>query len=276
MMRRSIRRKPIGRAEVFLRRPGQACFHEKSGAIWAPRYRQATFGAFLTASAGRNGTRLSIATCSHRSTSPQGEATPIISRAQQGRAVQSRGCEPESSCRVRPCCGNDVRTWSRLCHRWPVSLTPDLPKMGLPPARARRGGCILSWPDLSDPRPHPSLISRQPIEALRIHRSVPRPGTPRMLCTNPRDRNAGGKGRERPSGPRITDDDLQDSARCRGRRSAGPSCEGRGFLMIGATVHRAGSRSVPGNNYNVFDSALVLGETIVGPTPASGLSVQSP
>jgi hypothetical protein len=240
-----------GRAELFLR--GQASAFNSVGAVWAPRYRQATFGAFLTSQAQAQ-QALDFAYRDVEAAFDQflKEAgnRPIIL------AGHSQGALHLSRLLVERVAGTPLakRIVAAYVVGWPVSITADLPKMGLKQcATPDDTGCILSWQSFGDEGADVSLIV-DTFDATKGFTGESRKGTP-MICTNPL---TGKPGDTAPAtanlGTLIPDKDLKNAHIEKGVVPA--RCEGRGFLMIGANPPNLGPYVLPGNNYHVFDYSL--------------------
>jgi hypothetical protein len=167
------------RAELFLR--GQASAFNSVGLVWAPRYRQATFGAFLTSKTRRSRRSISpIATSRRRSTSSSrkpatarssspataGRAAPLAPARRSRRRHAAREADRRS---VR-------RRLAGLDHRRSAEDGPEAC------AGPDDTGCILSWQSFADPA-DPSLIV-DTFDQTNGFTGQPRKGTP-MLCTNP-------------------------------------------------------------------------------------------
>ena len=150
---------PQLRARLFVQ--SQASAFNGVGDIWAPRYRQATFGAFLLTSDGRRSRRSTspIATSPRRSTSSC--ARPATGRSSSPPTARAR-------CTSSGCCGRRSRAGrSRSGSSRPMSSagrsarTADLPALGLPAcARRDQAGCILSWQSFAEPA-DPELVLDQ-------------------------------------------------------------------------------------------------------------------
>ncbi|MBB5708813.1 DUF3089 domain-containing protein [Sphingomonas xinjiangensis] len=238
------------RAALFLQ--GQASAFNSVGAIWAPRYRQATFGAFLTNKAAAQ-QALDFAyrdvLAAFEQFVAQAGDRPIIL------AGHSQGALHLSRLLVDRIAGQPIarRVAAAYVVGWPVSVTADLPRMGLPACTAAdQAGCILSWQSFAEPA-DPSLIV-DTFDATAGFTGQPRAGTP-MVCTNPLT------GRPSDSAPAsanlgtlIPDQNFQ-SARLV-TQSVPARCDGRGFLMIGRNAPDFGQYVLPGNNYHVFDYSL--------------------
>ncbi|UYY58665.1 DUF3089 domain-containing protein [Sphingomonas sp. S2-65] len=243
------------RAALFLR--GQASAFNGVGAIWAPRYRQATFGAFLTnkaaAAQALDFAYRDVLAAFDRFVREAGDRPIILAGHSQGALHLSRLLVDRIA--GRPIARRIVAAY---VVGWPVSLTADLPKMGLPAcAAADQSGCILSWQSFAEPA-DPSLIV-DTFDATAGFTGKPRAGTP-MVCTNPLTGNQGGAAPASANlGTLIPDQNFQ-SARLV-TQSVPARCEGRGFLMIGGSAPDFGQYVLPGNNYHVFDYSLFWANT---------------
>lgn len=238
------------RAALFLR--GQASAFNEVGAIWAPRYRQATFGAFLTSTAAAN-SALDLAyrdvlAAFDRFVAEAGPDRPIIL------AGHSQGSLHLSRLLVDRVAGNPIakRIVAVYLVGWPISRTVDLPAMGLPEcARADQAGCILSWQSFAEPA-DPSMIF-DTFDATPGYTGQPRRGTA-VLCTNPITGTRDGQAEAaRNLGTLLPSSDLQSATIQAGQ--LGARCDGRGVLLIGQPP-KMPPYVLPGNNYHVFDYSL--------------------
>lgn len=239
-----------GRAALFLR--GQASAFNSVGAIWAPRYRQATFGAFLT-SKEQAGQALDFAyrdvlAAFDQFVAEAGDRPVILAGHSQGALHLSRLL-------VDRVAGKPIakRIVAAYVVGWPVSLSADLPEMGLPACTGPdEAGCILSWQSFADPA-DPSLLL-DTFDASNGFTGKPRAGT-QMLCVNP---ITGGPGDSAPAkanlGTLIPDGNFTAAQLAPGRAPA--KCVGRGILSIGTSPPDFGQYVLPGNNYHVFDYSL--------------------
>jgi hypothetical protein len=238
------------RAALFLR--GQASAFNSVGAIWAPRYRQATFGAFLTSKAeaqkALDFAYRDVLAAFDQFVKEAGDRPIILAGHSQGALHLSRLL-------VDRVAGTPLakRVIAAYVVGWPVSITADLPKMGLPAcSRPDEAGCILSWQSFSDPA-DPSLIL-DTFDATSGFTGKPRAGTP-MICTNPLTGKPGDSApAEANLGTLIPDMSFQSAQLVTGRVPA--RCDGRGFVTIGRTPPDFGQYVLPGNNYHVFDYSL--------------------
>lgn len=238
------------RAELFLR--GQASAFNAVGAIWAPRYRQATFGAFLTSAASAQQALgfayRDVLAAFDRFVIEAGDRPIILAGHSQGALHLSRLL-------VERIAGKPIarRIVAAYVVGWPISITADLPRMGLPAcAGPDQAGCILSWQSFSEPA-DPALIA-DTFDATTGFTGAPRRGT-QMLCTNPITGIPNGAAPATADlGTLIPDAELQTATLVPGAVSA--RCIGRGFLSIGAAPPDFGRYVLPGNNYHVFDYSL--------------------
>jgi hypothetical protein len=240
------------RAALFLR--GQASAFNGAGLIWAPRYRQATFGAFLTASADAQAA-LDFAYADVEAAFDQfiaeaGDRPIILTGHSQGALHLTRLLRDRVA-------GKPVakRIVAAYVVGWPVSKTVDLPRMGLPECiRADQTGCILSWQSFGEPA-DPSLIL-DTFDATNGFTGASRANTP-FICTNPIP------GTPDPAAPAsanlgslVPSADFSSAVLQTG--TVGARCDGRGILLIGEPPASFASSSyvLPGNNYHVFDYSL--------------------
>ncbi|WP_404333426.1 DUF3089 domain-containing protein [Sphingomonas sp. MMS12-HWE2-04] len=238
------------RAALFLR--GQASAFNSVGAIWAPRYRQATFGAFLTskvqAQQALDFAYRDVVAAFDQFVAQAGDRPIILAGHSQGALHLSRLL-------VDRIAGTPLadRVVAAYVVGWPISATADLPKMGLPACtRPDEAGCILSWQSFAEPA-DPALIV-DTFDATTGFTGKPRAGTA-MVCTNP---ITGKPDNSAPAqanlGTLIPEANFQSAALAIGR--VGARCTGRGILSIGASPPDFGQYVLPGNNYHVFDYSL--------------------
>ncbi|MCD2325468.1 DUF3089 domain-containing protein [Sphingomonas sp. IC-56] len=238
------------RAALFLR--GQASAFNSVGAVWAPRYRQATFGAFLTSKASAQKALdfayRDVLAAFDQFVAQAGDRPIILAGHSQGALHLSRLL-------VDRIAGQPIakRIVAAYVVGWPVSVSADLPNMGLPAcAAADQSGCILSWQSFAEPA-DPSLIV-DTFDATAGFTGQPRAGTP-MVCTNPLTGNPGDSAPATANLGTLIPDQSFQSARLV-TQSVPARCDGRGFLMIGRNAPDFGQYVLPGNNYHVFDYSL--------------------
>ena len=238
------------RAAIFLR--GQASAFNAAGQVWSPRYRQATFGAFLT-NATDAGRALDLAygdvAAAFDAFVRQIDPTrPIIL------AGHSQGALHLTRLLREKVAGTPLaaRVVAAYVVGWPVSRTTDLAALGLPAcARADQAGCLLSWESFAEPA-EPSLIL-DTYDATTGFDGRPRKGTP-MVCTNPLTGTADAAAPAAANlGTLFPSTDLSTATIAAGKVPA--RCADRGLLLIGPPPD-VGSYVLPGNNYHVYDYSL--------------------
>ena len=239
------------RAALFLR--GQASAFNEAGEIWAPRYRQATFGAFLTSAADAERALAlaygDVAAAFEAFLEQVGPDRPLILAGHSQGSVHLQRL-------LRDYVAKRPELRSRIVAAymvgWPVSRAHDLAAMGLPECRrADQSGCLLSWQSFGEPA-DPSLIV-DTYDASTGFDGQPRRGS-RMVCTNPLtgtpDAAAPAAANQ---GTLFPSQDLGTATIERGRVPA--RCDGRGLLLIGEAPD-VGPYALPGNNYHVYDYSL--------------------
>lgn len=238
------------RAALFVR--GQASAFNEVGQIWAPRYRQAAFGAFLTDKAeSQKALDLAYADISiafDQFMKEVGPDRPIIL------AGHSQGALHMMRLLTEKVAGQPAakRIVAAYVIGWPISRTADLPKLGLPECeRADQTGCILSWQSFAEPADPAQLLEIYDASIGLTGQS--RKGTA-MVCTNPITGTRGGRAPAKTNlGTLVEADDLKSAKLV---KAAVPArCGEGGFLMIG-NAPEIGSYVLPGNNYHVYDFSL--------------------
>lgn len=220
------------------------------GPLWAPRYRQATFGAFLTdrpeAAQALDAAYGDVAAAfdAFLAANPTG---PILLSA------HSQGSRHLMRLLAERIAGRPVaaRIAAAYLVGWPVSVTADLPALGLPACRsAGQPSCILSWQSFAPPAAPDYMLA--PYDAGRGLTGKPRRGTP-MLCVNPLTGAPGAApaSANRGMAKRDADDDSQSLV----KPAPGARCGARGLLLIDDAPD-LGPYVLPGNNYHVYDYAL--------------------
>jgi hypothetical protein len=238
------------RAAIFLR--GQASAFNAAGEIWSPRYRQATFGAFLTSVTDAN-RALDLA---------YGDVAAafaaFVQQIDPGRPIilagHSQGALHLTRLLREQVAGKPIarRIVAAYVVGWPVSKTTDLAALGLPECtRADQAGCLLSWESFAEPA-DPRQVT-EIYDATQGFDGRPRKGTP-IVCTNPLTGTADAAapaGANR--GTLFPTADLASATIAAGKVPA--RCGPRGFLLIGAAPD-VGSYVLPGNNFHVYDYSL--------------------
>ena len=238
------------RAAIFLR--GQASAFNAAGQVWSPRYRQATFGAFLTDAAdAQRALDLAygdVSAAFEAFLRQIGPDRPIIL------AGHSQGALHLTRLLRERVAGRPLarRVVAAYVVGWPVSRITDLAALGLPEcARAAQAGCLLSWESFAEPA-DPSLII-DTYDRTTGFDGRPRRDTP-VVCTNPL---TGTPDAAAPAGSNLgtlyPSADLSTATIAPGEVPA--RCGPRGLLLIGEPPD-VGNYVLPGNNYHVYDYSL--------------------
>lgn len=252
---------PIGDAEsdrvtqIYLR--GMASPFNGASEIWAPRYRQATLGAFMTDKAeAQKAIDAAYTDVEHAFdfflSSIDADTPIVLAGHSQGslhlmRLLKDRVAGTELAPRIA----------AAYLIGWPVSVEHDLPAMGLPAcATAQQAGCILSWSSFAEPADPSAVI--ETYAASTGFDGVKR-GTSAILCTNPLTGSIGASAKaDMNLGTLVPDGDLSKGALV--RQSVPARCDDRGLLLIGDPPEM-GSYVLPGNNYHVYDIPLFWANT---------------
>lgn len=238
-------------AETFIK--GQASVFNGVGEIWAPRYRQATFGSFLTTQAeskkALDAAYGDVALAFDRFVATIPAERPIIL------AGHSQGALHLTRLLREKVAGQPIarRIVAAYVVGWPVSIDHDLAALALPACtRADQAGCILSWQSYAEPADMAAVTDAYGATTgfdgkLR--------GASAMLCTNPITgviNGAADAGQN--TGTLLPSDDLKSATLTPGIIPA--RCDARGFLLIGPPPKDIRNYVLPGNNFHVFDYSL--------------------
>ena len=224
------------------------------GAIWAPRYRSATLGAFFTRAVDAN--RALDLAYSDVERAFQAFIAQIPADQPILLAGHSQGTVHLMRLMQAHVAGTPVarRIVAAYLVGWPISLSADVPALGLPPCTAPgQTNCLLSWQSFAEPADFSQI--REIYESGIGLTGKRRAGTP-MVCVNPLTGSPGtaalpsaNRGALMPR-PDFRGADLRPGL-------IGARCDASGLLMIGAPPQKGFDRFVmPGNNYHVFDYAL--------------------
>ena len=238
------------RARTFLR--GLASPFASAREVWSPRYRQATFGAFLTdAPEGRQAIDAAyrdVAQAFDYFLGQIGADTPIVL------AGHSQGARHVVELLHDRIAGTPLEDRIAMVYAvgWPISLEHDLPALGMPACDGPdQGGCIMSWSSFAEPA--------EPGEWLEHFRRSPGfDGRPRgdgaILCVNPISGTQNGAAEAAANlGTLKPNDNLTSGELIPGAVAA--RCDARGLLLIGDPPE-LGPYVLPGNNYHVYDIPL--------------------
>lgn len=244
------------RATLFMQ--GMASAFGDAGEVWAPRYRQATLGAFLATDRVTAGKAIDAA---YRDVEQAFDAflaaipknKPIIL------AGHSQGALHLTTLLRNRIAGTPLarRIVAAYVIGWPISRDTDMAVLGLPACETpEEKGCILSWASFAEPADTSMVIGAY--DGTIGFDGRPRAGT-RMLCTNPLTGIP-----DTAAGPDANIGTLKPNEGFKAgtliAKKVGAKCDDdRGFLLIGdaeAAQNYAPSYVLPGNNYHVFDITL--------------------
>ncbi len=238
------------RARTFL--GGLASPFGNASEIWAPRYRQATFGAFLTDKPEGE----QAIEAAYRDVSQAFDYflanvdtdTPIVL------AGHSQGARHVLQLLRDRVAGTPLQGRIAMVYAigWPISIEHDLPALGLLGCEtADQAGCIASWSSFAEPA--------DPSEWLEHYRTSPgfdgqARGDGAVLCVNPLTGTRDGVAPASANlGTLKPNDDLTSGQLVAGAVPA--RCDERGLLLIGDPPE-LGPYVLPGNNYHVYDVPL--------------------
>ncbi len=261
------------RARLMVR--GMASAFNRASEIWAPRYRQATYGAFLTDApeAGRalDAAYADIETAFDFFVDSIPEDMPIVI------AGHSQGGYHVVRLLTDKLKGSELMDRVAVAYPigMPISIQTDLPALGLPAcATAQQAGCVASWASFAEPA--------DPGQYLRLYGDTPgidgevREGTP-ILCVNPVTGTLNGEAEASDNlGTLVPEDDLASGELVAG--SVPARCDPESGILLIGDPPELGQYVLPGNNYHVYDIPLFwrnLQQDVVNrvrqwqPTPAS-------
>jgi hypothetical protein len=239
------------RAGLFVR--SQASAFNSIGQVWAPKYRQATFGAFLTE---KDEARRAL-DFAYKDVLAAYEQ--FLREAPRDRPIILAGHSQGSFHLLRLLhervkgSPEQGRIAAAYLIGWPISPSVDLPQLPLPGcSRAGQAQCIVSWSSFAEPADPAMIVETWEASTGLDGRS--RDGST-MLCVNPLTGNAGDAADASANrGTLFPNDNLTDAEF---RPGAIPArCGERGFLLIGDSPPPIGRYVLPGNNYHVYDYAL--------------------
>ena len=241
-------------ARLSLYLAGDASAFNGIGEIWAPRYRQAAFGAFLRTSP--DATRAidlayaDVARAWEAFLAAQPKDRPLIL------AAHSQGSLHLLRLLKEHIAGTPAakRLIAVYAIGWPVSVEADLPALGVPACDSPQAtGCLLAWQSFADPA-DPSKL-RAVFDATTGLTGQPRAGTA-ILCVNPLLGRTSEEAvpAEANLGSLVPGASLADAKLV--ARGIGARCLPSGVLSIGPPPAKFDNYVLPGNNYHVYDYAL--------------------
>ena len=238
------------RARTFLR--GLASPFNRADEIWAPKYRQAAAGAFLTdkpeAQQAIDAAYEDVAQAFDYFLESVDEDKPLVLAGHSQGAIHVLRLLMDRA----EAAGMTDRLVAVYAIGWPISIEHDLPALPLPAcASAQQTGCIIAYSSFSDDG-DADFIKRR-YEATPGFDGQPRGNGP-ILCVNPLTGSTGGAapasanlGTLKPSA------DLSSGELVAGAVPA--RCSEEGLLLIGDPPE-LGEGVLPGGNYHVYDIPL--------------------
>lgn len=219
--------------------------------VWAPRYRQATFGAFVTdAPEARQAHELAyrdVAEAFDAFIAAQPADRPIVL------AGHSQGSFVLKRLLAEKIAGTPTakRIAAAYVIGWVVDTKRDLPAMGLPACeRPDQPGCVISFLSFADQAD--TAMMRGAYE--RFAGNGAANAAPAYLCSNPLTGTAGGSAPPSANKGGIVPD-LKFEKAVLTPELAGAACAPDGSLRIGEGPDM-GPFVLPGGNYHVYDYAL--------------------
>ncbi len=242
-------------ARIYIR--GMASPFNSAEEIWAPRYRQATMGAFLTdepeGQQAIDAAYKDVLDAYRFFLDSVEEGTPIVL------AGHSQGALHLLRLLREEVANQDIasRVVAAYAIGWPISVDHDLPALGLAAcATPAQTGCILSWSSFAEPA-DPSAVIETYSSSIGFDGELR--GDSTILCTNPLTGTFNGAaGMEANLGTLVPDDSISNGELVAGAVPA--RCDARGLLLIGDPPE-LGQYVLPGNNYHVYDIPLFWANT---------------
>ncbi|MBB4630625.1 DUF3089 domain-containing protein [Sphingosinicella soli] len=173
---------PRFRQTVFLK--SQASVFNGIGEVWAPKYRQATFGAFLALGEPDSAKSFALA-YSDIENAFELFLREIPADRKIILAGHSQGSLHLVSLLAQKIAGTPVadRIVAAYLIGWPISIETDLPKLGLKPCETpEETGCIIAFQSYAEPAQPESIFD--PFYTTIGLTGAPRAGT-HLLCINP-------------------------------------------------------------------------------------------
>lgn len=241
------------RTQLFVQ--SQASAFNDSGQIWAPRYRQAAYGAFLLNS--KDAQRAldlayrDVAAAFDQFVDKAPSDAPIIL------AGHSQGALHLERLLREKVAGTAIakRLVAAYVVGWPISVTADLPTLGFPACTSTtQTGCILSWMSFGDPA-NGDMFFDQWEKTAGLNGAARRAKD--VLCVNPVTGTKDGSSAAADNpGTLVPTPDLRSAMLQPG--IVGAHCNG-GLLILDRPLPPLGPFVLPGNNYHVYDYALFWG-----------------
>ena len=235
------------RTRLFVQ--SQASVFSSAGQVWAPRYRQAAYGAFLLKTGdAQKALDLAYGDVSAAFDRFLAEAgnRPIILAAHSQGALHLTRLLAERKDQLKG------RLVAAYVVGWPISTTSDLPALGFPACSSPdQTGCILSWMSFAEPA-NSDLILSEWSKTKGANGGERRRKD--VLCVNPLTGTAGGSAPPTVNPGTLVPSPTFGSASLEPGK-VGARCD-KGLLVIGGEIPPLGPYVLPGNNYHVYDYAL--------------------
>ena len=224
------------------------------GDIWAPRYRQAVFGTFLSdkpdAEQAINLAYTDVASAFEAFLAAQPADRPLVL------AGHSQGSLHLMRLLKEKVAGTPVaaRIIAVYMPGWPISIEADLPALGLPAcANEDATGCLMAWQSFAEPMDFKEI--RATFDAGTGLTGKARNGST-MLCTNPLSGDNLGRTvtADDNLGSLVPNADFLNGALI--ARGLGAQCQSSGMLSIGPPPSEFTAFILPGNNFHVYDIPL--------------------
>lgn len=238
-------------ARVFLR--GLASPFNRADEIWAPKYRQAAVGAFLTdqeeATMAIDAAYADVEKAFEFFVESVGEDKPIILAGHSQGSVHILRLLREKV----PGSPVESRIAAVYAPGWPISVEHDLPSYPLPACAAPdQARCVVSYISFTDDGDPGQLLKRY--SALPGMDGEPRGSDDTILCVNPLTGMTGGAAAAADNlGTLKPSADMSSGELVSGAVPA--SCDTSGILRIGDGPD-IGQGVLPGGNYHVYDIPL--------------------
>ncbi len=238
-------------ARVFLR--GLASPFNRADEIWAPKYRQAAVGAFLTdrpeATRAIDAAYADVEQAFRYFLESVGPDKPIVL------AGHSQGAAHVLRLLRDVVAGTPLqdRIAAIYAPGWPISLAHDLPALPFPACAApQQSGCIVSYLSFADGGDPGQLLTRY--RAMPGLDGEPRGSEDPVLCVNPLTGMTGGSAPAADNlGTLVPEESLSSAELVAGAVPA--TCGENGILFIGDPPE-LGQGVLPGGNYHVYDIPL--------------------
>jgi len=247
-----LRSTPDTEARTRLFVQSQASAFNRAGGIWAPRYRQAAYGAFLLKSEdaqralGLAYGDVDAAFDEFLKEAPRGG---IILAAHSQGALHLMHLLAERKDALKG------RLVAAYVVGWPISTRSDLPALGFPACRTpNQGGCILSWMSFGNPA-NPDLLFHDWEQTRGLNGGERRQAD--AVCVNPISGVQDAAAPAQANAGTLIPNGAMTGASLAPHR-VGASCS-KGLLILNGDVPGFTPPPLPGNNFHVYDYALFWG-----------------